>query len=129
MRWYRKAADQGNAGAQLSLGVMYSQGHGLPQDFVEAVRWYRKAADQGNAYAQSLLAISYRDGKGIPQDYVQAHKWFNLAVSQLSPTDESRADIRNSAERGRESIASKMTPAQIAQAQKLAREWKPKPER
>ena len=50
--WYRKAADQGYAPAQFSLGVMFDSGQGVPQSSVQAVTWYRKAADQGHIDAQ-----------------------------------------------------------------------------
>ena len=55
VRWYRLAADQGFAGAQVNLGVMYDTGRGVPQDYVEAVRWYRLAAEQGFAETQFRL--------------------------------------------------------------------------
>ena len=55
VRWYRLAADQGNAEAQFSLGLRYVTGRGVPQDDREAVRWWRLAADQGNAEAQDHL--------------------------------------------------------------------------
>jgi uncharacterized protein len=58
----------------------------------------------------------------VPQDYVEAHKWLNLAAAQAKPVGG-----RNIAGEARDSIAAKMSPAQIAQAQRLAREWKPKP--
>ncbi len=57
VRWYRLAADQGNATAQFNLGVMYDTGRGVPQDDAEAVRWYRLAADQGDADAQFNLGF------------------------------------------------------------------------
>ncbi|MDE0952796.1 MAG: SEL1-like repeat protein [Halioglobus sp.] len=77
--------------------------------------WYRKAADQGAADAQYTLGYMYYKGLGVPQDYVQAHMWWNLAaVSELE-----------SAIKGRDAVAGMMTPAQLAEAQKLAREWKP----
>ena len=118
VKWYRKAADQGDAIAQHNLGVMYSDGLGVPQDYAEAVKWYREAADQGEAAAQVNLGVMYAIGQGMPQDPVQAHMWFNLAASQ---GDED-------AVKGRELIAETMTPAQITEAQRLAREWKPKRE-
>jgi uncharacterized protein len=65
----------------------------------------------------------YDEGRGVPQDYVQAHKWYNLAASRF-PT--SAKEFRDRAVGNRDAIAAKMTPAQIAEAQKLAREWKPK---
>jgi TPR repeat protein len=80
------------------------------------MKWSRKAADQGVISAQLMLALLYLEGQGVPQDYVQAHLWYNLAGAGGSPA----------AAEGRDSVAAKMTPAQIAEAQKLAREWKPK---
>ena len=115
VKWYRKAADQGSAGVSYLLGYSYHFGHGVPQDYAEAVKWYLKAVDQGDEYAQNNLGTMYRDGLGVPKDYVQAHKWFNLAASHGS----------HISTMNREEIAAKMTPAQIAEAQKLAREWKP----
>jgi uncharacterized protein len=121
--WYRKAAEHGDADAQLKLGYMYSDGQGVPQDYAEAVKWSRKAAVQGSAYAQWLLGTMYSEGRGAPADFVEAHKWFDLAVFQSSPDDETTASIRKLAEEGRNAVAAKMTPAQIAEAQTLAREW------
>jgi len=115
VKWYRKAANQGNVNAQSNLGVMYGNGHGVTQDYKEAVRWYRKAADQGNADAQFNLGVMYGNGHGVPQDYVQAHMWFNLAAAQ--GMDEAR--------KNRDIVAKKMSVEQIAQAKKLAQEWKP----
>ena len=115
MKWLRKAADQGNAPSQFSLGLFYRQGTGVPQDDAEAVKWYRKAADQGYVDAQFNLGFMYKNGLGVPQDYVQAYMWLNLAA---------RAGDRGAAE-SRDIVASLMTAAQIADAQKLAHEWKP----
>ena len=100
---------------------MYAQGQGVPQDYAESLKWFRKAADQGDALAQSGLALMYQQGQGVPQDYVQAHKWFNLAASR--ETDTKRRDLFA---RSRDVIAGKMTPEKVAEAQRLAREWKPK---
>jgi hypothetical protein len=116
VRWYRKAADQGHAGAQFNLGVMYSKGWGVTQDYTEAVRWYRKAAKQGTALAQAKLGLMYDNAWGVTQDYSRAHMWYSLATARGL----------NIAEKNRDLLAKKMTPAQIAKAQKLAREWKPK---
>ena len=149
---FRKAAEQGNADAQFNLGQMYDQGKGVKQDYAKAVAWYGKAAEQGDAYAQYNLGVAYREGlgvkqdydkaadwfikaanqgvievqfslagmyfmgQGVPQDYVEAHKWWNLSAS-LGENDAAAA---------RDEAARKMTPAQIAEAQRLAREWKPK---
>ena len=123
VKWYRKAAEQGRADAQFNLGLMYDNGQGVPQDYAEAVKWYRKAAKQGQADAQNNLGFMYGEGRGVPQDYVQAHIWYNLSASRLPPGKDRDQSVQN-----RDIVAEKMTPAQIAEAQRLAREWKPKKE-
>ncbi len=80
------------------------------------VKLYLMAAEQGVAQAQYNLGVMYGDGEGVPQDYVQAHLWFNLAAAQG----------QEQAKKNRDIVAEKMTPAQIAEAQRLARDWKPK---
>ena len=121
VKWYRKAAEQGVAEAQYNLGVMYGKGQGVPQDYAEAVKWYRKAAEQGYAKAQNNLGLMYVGALGVPQDYVQAHMWLDLAPSIFSPGED-----RDLAVEYRDIVAEKMTPAQISEAEKLAREWRPK---
>ena len=59
LRKYKSAAAQGNAGAQLNLGVMYNIGQGVVQDYAEAMRWFKSAAALGNAGAQLKLGVSY----------------------------------------------------------------------
>ena len=81
----------------------------------------RMDAVQGCAEAQNVLGFMSGEGQGVPQDYVQTHMWYNLAASK-HPLGE----VRNKAVKTRDILAEKMTPAQIAEAQKLAREWKPK---
>ncbi len=116
VRWYQLAAEQGDAGAQYNLGVMYDLGRGVPQDDAEALRWYRRAAEQGDADAQHNLGLMYAKGRGVPRDYVQAYMWVNLAVAQ------GREDARMA----RDILAEQMTLAQMDEARRLAREWKPK---
>ncbi len=123
VKWYRKAADQGHAYAQFSLGELYRNGHGVLQDYTEAVKWYRSAAEQGNNYAQFSLGFMYDNGQGVSQDYVEAHKWYNLAAVRFTASERANREL---ALKSRDQLAAKMTPAQIAEAQKLAREWKPK---
>src|SRR6266849_1263672 len=81
------------------------------------------SAEQGDATAQYNLAVMYDIGRGVLQDYVLAHKWYNLAASHYATWE---ADIGASAARSRDRLTVRMTPAQIADAQKLAREWAPK---
>lgn len=122
IRWFRKAAGQGIPEAQLNLGFMYYNGQGVPQDYGEAVKWFRKAADQGYATAQNNLGALYYNGQGVAQDYILAHMWFSLAVTRYLSIEK---ENRENAVRNRDIVASKMTPAQLAEAQRLAREWKP----
>ena len=63
--WFRKAAEQGHAGAQYNLGLKYARGEGVPKDDAEAVSWYRKAAEQGHAGAQFNLGLMYARGEGV----------------------------------------------------------------
>ena len=79
--------------------------------------WFRQAADQGYAHAQGNLGVMYELGRGVPQDDVEAHKWRNLAASRASAEDQ-----KEYAE-NRDAMGKKMTSQQIADAQKLAREW------
>ena len=130
--WYRQAADQGYARAQSALGFLYNFGRGVPQDYVQAVKWYRKAAEQGDAFGQASLGFLYELGDGLPQNYVLAHMWFSLAAAH-SHADfadyGNMADIMYAATKSnadmRDELAKKMTPEQIAEAQRLARDWKP----
>ncbi len=121
LQWWRKAAEQGIAVAGYLLGVMYDNGEGVPQNYAEAVKWYRKAAEQGVAEAQYNLGFMYSRGKGVPQDYVQAHMWFNIAASSFPPGKGGDEAVKN-----RDIVAKRMPPAQISEAEKLAREWRPK---
>jgi TPR repeat protein len=122
LKWFRSAAEAGDALAQLNLGVMYADGRGVPQDNKEAANWYRRAADQGNPQAQYNLGLWYAQGEGGRPDKVRAHMWFNLAAARFPPSD-SRS--RAAAVTSRDAVASNMTAEEIAQAQRLAREWKP----
>jgi len=112
--WYQKAADQGYALAQVNLGLMYVNGHGVSQDYTAAASWFQKAADQDFADAQNKLGLMYANGWGVQQDYVAAHMWFNLAAAgglREAPTN-------------RELVAAKMTPQQIAEAEKRFAQWR-----
>ncbi len=123
--WYRKAAEQGEALAQESLGNAYRDGNGVLKDPAQAVMWYRKAAEQGDASAQKSLGDLYEAGQGVPQDYIQAYMWFNLAASPHNPNwseiNRVEGEIYGKA---RDKVAAKMTPAQIAEAQRLTSQWR-----
>ena len=124
VRWFRLAADQGDADAQHALGIMYSDGlGGLQQDSAKAHRLYQLAAEQGHFRAMILLGDQYWMGEGVPQDLVQAHMWLSLAEFH-----ESNQSVETPAALAPEmsvsqAVALMMTPAQIAEAQRFAREW------
>ena len=125
VRLLLQCAKAGDPTAQLDLGTMYALGHGVTQNDAEAVKWYRLAAAQRNAFAQFSLGSHYAVGHGVPQDYVQAHMWFNLASAQATEFPTIYPGIAKGAADDRDRLAVFMTPAQIAEAQRLAREWKP----
>jgi len=113
VRWYQSAAMQGNPDAQVKLCELSDRGQGLPQDYQEAMRWCGLAADQGNRHAMFILGRHYHAALGVPRDFVRAHMWYNLASAYGADGGKS----------SRERLAIGMTPPQIAEAQKLAREW------
>jgi hypothetical protein len=82
VKWYRKAAEQGNASAQYNLGAMYAKGDGVTKDAAEAAKWFGKAADQGNATAQYLVGAMYTSGNGVTKDAAEAVKWYRKAAEQ-----------------------------------------------
>ena len=87
--WFRLAADQGHEQAQLTLGVHYLTGDGVPQDPTEAVRLFRLAGEQGNVFAQNNLGVVYqgvpepfRTEKDVPIDHAESVRWFRRAADQ-----------------------------------------------
>ncbi len=120
MTWFRKAAEQGHANGQFSLASLY---YGR-KEYSPAALWYRRAAEQGNALAQIRLARMYAEGPGLARDDVQAYKWFAVAAARGADSY-----ARTNAVKGRDATAMKMTPAQVAEAERLVRDWKPKLER
>ena len=78
----RKAAENGDAAAQLELGDRYRDGEDIEQDYQQAVYWYRMAAEQGNAEAQNRLGARYFRGQGVDEDQDQAEYWWTKAAEQ-----------------------------------------------
>ena len=115
-KWYGKAAESGYADAQFNLGLCYRDGVGVTKNAADAVKWFQKAADQNFAEAQFNLGVCYDDGEGVTKDAVQALKWYSLAADQKN---------ENAAKYSAE-LQKVMTPDQIAEAQKLKKEFKPK---
>jgi len=117
--WFDKAVVQGHTGAQVNLGTLYLRGEGAPQSSQMALFWFSRAAAQEDALAFAKLGMMYVQGRGVLQDFVQAHMWYNLSAAH----GEAR-----SAE-ARDTLATQMTFSQIAEAQQLARDWRPAEER
>jgi TPR repeat protein len=106
-------AEWGDAHAECLLGSMYYDGDGVSRDHAEAAKWWRRAAEQGEDSAQTNLASLYLSGSGVPQSDVEAYKWCDIAVAN---GNKNAGGLRNS-------LIEVMTPAQIAEGQKLARQW------
>ena len=115
IKWFRRAADQGAALAQFNLGVIYQRGLGVPQDYAEAAKWYLAAANGEERRAQLEIGLKLASGQGIAEDLVQAHMWLNLAASLGEPNAAMHRDI----------VATRMTRAEIEEAEDLARNWAP----
>jgi TPR repeat protein len=129
VKWWRKSAEKGYADSQYSLGVCYYQGIGLTTNIVEAVKWFRRVAEQGEIKskfnlsvineggidAQYNLGLFYTRGEGVLKDYVEAYKWLNLASASGNINAKKCLSI----------VEQLMTPGQIAEAQELARAFRP----
>ena len=112
VKWWTLSANQGHASAQSRLGFMHYTGQGVQQDYQTAVKWYILSAQQGHATAQASLSLMHAMGLSVPQDNVYAHMWSNIADSNGNKDGTILRDI----------LAKKMTPSQIEEAQRLARE-------
>ena len=88
----------------------------IPQNDAEGAKWNLYAAERGDDRYQYRIGLMYEEGRGVPRDYVRAYMWYSLAVTNGWEGSGHRRD----------QIAEKMTPDQIAEAQRLAKEWKPK---
>ena len=78
-RWYRSAAERGDASAMNRVGFRYEVGKGVAKDEVEAVKWYRKGAEGGNSVAMSNLGLAYANGRGVTKDEAEAVRWYRKA--------------------------------------------------
>jgi hypothetical protein len=109
-------AAQGSAEAQYYLGMIYANGRGVPQDYAAARGWYEKAAAQGYAMAQYNLGTLYFYGQGVPQNDVKTYMLWSLAAVRFV------GDLQKQAANYRDTVASRMSPEQIAEAQRLAQQ-------
>ncbi len=109
---FRPLAEQGNTEAQFSMGTLYDFGQGVPQDYGEAMRWYSLAAEKGYAQAQHHLGMMYKLGQGVLPDNFRAYVWLSYAI----------INGYTKSINARDGVMQKMTPEQIAEAQKLVQE-------
>jgi len=106
-------AKQGDAKAQLYIGLILSQGKGVAQDFKQAADWLNKAAEQKQVEAQENLGLLYAKGQGVERDWVQADKWFGIAAALGKETAANNKKI----------VEVHMPPEKIAEANKLTQQW------
>ncbi len=119
-RWTRKAAEQGHPEAGSLLGLLYAQGQGVARDDAEAARWFHRAAARGDATGQTKMGMCYMRGLGVPRDHLKAYMWFDLAAARSTGHDLScNLNLRDTL------AGMHLTPAQVSEAQRLARQWKP----
>ena len=147
-----KQAQAGDPNAQNELGILYSEGRGLPQNYLEAKDWFKKAADQGHAGAQVNLGTLYSLGQGAPYSDRMALFWFQKAAEQRNALAFAKLGMMSERGRGvpqslvdahmwyslsaaygekravesRDTIATRMTRSQIAESEERAKKWTPK---
>jgi len=122
LEWFRKAAEQGEPYALRMIALSYERGDGVSRDYAQAAYWFRKAAEQDDAYGQYWLGNAYAEGPGgiiykgfnEPQDLVLAYAWLNVASN----------GYYEDAEKSRDRLESSLTPAQLAEAQRLSSGWR-----
>ncbi len=115
---WRPMAEAGDPIAQYNMGLLYLDGHGVPQSPAEAANWFRRAAEQDYTDAQHNLGAMYGSGQGVKRDYVQAYKWLNICAAKGNDGCKTQRDL----------IAKKLKAAQLADGQRLATEFKPQKE-
>lgn len=115
VKWYRRAADQGYAPAQFFLGSCYTYGHGVAKNEEEAARWFQRAAKQGDADSQRWLGTCYANGDGVMNNPTLGHMWLNLASAQGDEKAKENLLL----------VEAQMTSSQIAEAEKMAVNFKP----
>ncbi len=120
IKWFSRAANNGDPWAQLRLGEFYLNGEGVVQDNGEAVKWTMLSASQGFSQAQVKLGFMYYEGHAVPKDYVLAYKWFNIVAANTSEDWWYCDPVRI-----RDNLERLLTHDQIAEAQRLSREFKP----
>ena len=112
LKLWKPLAEQGDAEAQYNLGQMYQYGEGVRKDAKEAARWYRMAANKHHTKAQYALGLMYANGKGVIADDKKTHIWLNIAPAYGDDSTDHIIEI----------LTQRMTPADISEAQEMARQ-------
>ena len=115
---WRSLAEQGDAPSQYNLGLLYLDGHGVPQSPAEAAKWFKRSAEQDYTDAQHNLGAMYATGQGVKRDYVQAYKWLNICAAKGNAGCISQRDL----------VSKKLKGSQLTEAQRLSVEFTPKKE-
>src|SRR4030095_4336591 len=113
----RRPADLGHTDAMLRLGYLYENGRAVPLDHVQAAEWYRRAGDLGQSKAMFMIGVCYWAGRGVPEDQVEAYRWLDLAATYAANRE------KDTAVNARTALERVLTPTQIEEAKKRAREW------
>lgn len=114
--WYEQAAQQGNIKAMHNLAVLSANREGSAPDYETAGRWFASAADFGLPDSQFNLAVLYENGLGVEKDMQQAYKWLVIAARSNDAEAKRRRDV----------LKTKLSAQELANAEKLARSWRPK---
>ena len=129
LKWWHRAAEQGHAHAEYSIGTRILNGDaGLPQDSKKAAIWLQRAAEKGHKSAQYNLGLMYFTGNGVQQDYVQAHMWFELSASGYQAAIDEGFDFdlkmyKKDAERMSKKAAGKLSRTQREEVRMMLNQW------
>jgi len=118
LKEWKPLADTGSRDAQYNLGLLYMDGKGVPKSYEEAAKWFERAANQGQLEAQHNLGAMYGGGLGVRRDYVQAYKWESVCAARGNSGCASQRDA----------LEKKLKGSKLAEAQRLATDFKPKDE-
>jgi tetratricopeptide (TPR) repeat protein len=117
---YQRAAERGDAAAQMYMGAIFSAGIGRPQSDRDAFLWFSQAAEAGNSQAQLILSGLYAIGRGVQKSNVDAYKWALIGASGRNSTED-----RNGAQQLMAQLARRMNESEIASAKSQADRWRP----
>lgn len=115
LKEWQPLADGGSPDAQYNVALLYLDGRGVPQNYEQAAKWFERAANQGQVQAQHNLGAMYGKGEGVKKDYVQAYKWLSLCAAKGNGGCLTQRDL----------VQKKLKGSKLAEAQRVASEWKP----